>query len=100
MNNTFKTRVISFNQDSMSSSEDDSDEDEPRIKRGKVNKEHHVKEMEELASQRGEEFVTIKGNSVLAKTTGPDCGFAKNVQRVLHLNKKDDNQHSLQWSPE
>lgn len=59
----------------MSSSEDDTSE--PRRKRGKINKEQHVKEMENQGRQRGEEFVTSKGHLVEARVTGRDYNCHK-----------------------
>lgn len=44
--------------------------------------------MEALARQRREEFVTSEGNSVLAKTMGPDCGCRKKCSEGFTLEQK------------
>lgn len=49
--------------------------DKPRHKKGRVNKEKHVCEMEKLARHQGEELVTsagVPGVLVLVKTTEPN----------------------------
>ncbi|RZF44811.1 hypothetical protein LSTR_LSTR000763 [Laodelphax striatellus] len=58
-------------------SDSDSDIEVPRRKRGKLNKQNHIEEIEKLSRAKGEEFVTHTGFLVEAKKTGPDYGCKK-----------------------
>ncbi|KAE9522462.1 hypothetical protein AGLY_017123 [Aphis glycines] len=62
---------------------------EPRRKRGKFNKSQHLKEIEKSARQRGEEFVTSKGNLIEAKVTGPNCDCRKKCMINLTVEEKN-----------
>lgn len=64
--------------------------DEPRRKKGRVNKEKHVREMEKLARRQGEEFVTSAGVLVLAKTTGPNCKCRKKCMESFGNEDKEN----------
>ena len=61
---------------------------EPRRKRSKFNKSQHIKEIEKSARQRGEEFVTSKGNLIEARVTGPNCDCRKKCMINLTIEEK------------
>lgn len=67
---------------------DSEEEQEITGKKRKLNKEMHTKEIEKLARQRGEEFVTHTGKLVEAKVTGPDCTCRKKCMENFSSDEK------------
>lgn len=71
------------------SSDSEGSTTEPRRKRGKFNKSQHIKEIEKSARQRGEDFVTSKGNLIEARVTGPNCDCRKKCMVNLTIEEKN-----------
>lgn len=72
-------------------SDSECEENQPKRKKGKVNKHLHVREKEKMARRRGEEFVTKEGTLIEAKQTGPDC----ECRKVCTTNFSIENRESI-----